>query len=70
MTGLSTRTVKRAEGAESRTPSSEAIGKIRTAFESAGVEFTNGDAPGVSLRRAGSKAASIRIEDLNAGNDE
>jgi hypothetical protein len=70
MTGLSTMTVKRAEGAGRPAASSEAIGKIRTAFESAGVEFTNGDAPGVRLRIAGSTAASIPIEDLNAENDE
>ena len=31
----------------------DAVAAIRTALESAGVEFTNGDAPGVRLRSAG-----------------
>jgi transcriptional regulator with XRE-family HTH domain len=29
---------------------------IRTALETAGVEFTNGDAPGVRLRKTGDRA--------------
>jgi predicted transcriptional regulator len=44
--------------------------KIRSALESAGVEFTNGDAPGVKLHKAGARVATIPIEDLNAENDE
>jgi transcriptional regulator with XRE-family HTH domain len=46
------------------------IAAIRAALESAGVEFTNGNAPGVKLHKAGAKVASIPIEDLNAENDE
>lgn len=35
-----------------RTPQPRTLAAIRTALEAAGVEFTNGDAPGVRLRRA------------------
>ena len=42
------------------------------ALESAGVIFVdeNGEGPGVMRRKAGSKAASIPLEDLNVENDE
>ena len=45
---------------------------VRRALESAGVEFTDGDEPGVKLRKAprGDPAASIPVADLNASNDE
>jgi hypothetical protein len=33
-----------------RTPLAANLAAIRTALEAAGVEFTNGDAPGVRLR--------------------
>ena len=46
------------------------IAAIRAALESAGVEFTNGNAPGVKLHKAGARIATIPIEDLNAENDE
>ena len=51
------------------------IAKLRAALETAGVEFIaeNGGGAGVRLRRsagAGTKAASIPIEDFNAENDE
>ena len=42
---------------------------IRSALEAAGVEFTNGDQPGVRLRKQHGPA-SITAEDLNASNDE
>jgi len=42
------RTIQRFEAGE-RTP--KALREIRTALESAGVEFTNGDEPGVKLRK-------------------
>jgi transcriptional regulator with XRE-family HTH domain len=35
-----------------RSVSAEALATIRAALESAGVEFTNGDQPGVRLKRA------------------
>ncbi len=46
---------------------------IRAALESAGVEFTNGEAPGVRLRKPVAKSdrsAAIPIENLTAENDE
>ena len=53
-----------------RSPHPRTLGAIKTALESAGVEFTNGNAPGVKLHKAGARAASIPIEDLNAENCE
>ena len=38
---------------EARQPYARTLAAIRTALEAAGVEFTNGDAPGVRLRPAG-----------------
>ncbi len=48
------------------------VAAVRAALEAAGVEFTNGDQPGVKLRKAphGDLAASIKVEDLTAENDE
>ena len=43
---------------------------VRRCLEAAGVEFTNGDAPGVKLHKPGARVASIPLEDLNAENDE
>lgn len=40
-----------------RNPHPRTLAAIRTALEAAGVEFTNGDAPGVRLRRAGGPVA-------------
>lgn len=50
---VSTMTVKRAEGTGKPAASAAAVEAIRAALESAGVEFTNGEAPGVRLRPAG-----------------
>jgi len=50
--GLSLPTIKRYEAAIAKV-SDEAIDKITAAIEAAGVEFTNGDEPGVKLRRKG-----------------
>ena len=36
-----------------RTVSAEAVAAIRAALEAAGVEFTNGEQPGVRLRKVG-----------------
>jgi hypothetical protein len=49
------------------------VATVIAALEAAGVEFTNGDAPGVRLRKskpASAAAAFIPLEDLNAENDE
>jgi hypothetical protein len=40
---------------------------IQRAFERAGIEFTNGGAPGVRLRPP---PRAVSIQDLNASNDE
>ena len=53
-----------------RSVSAEAIAAIRAALESAGVEFTDGNAPGVNLHKAGTRVTTIPLEDLNAENDE
>jgi transcriptional regulator with XRE-family HTH domain len=44
--------------------------KLRQALEAAGVEFTNGDQPGVRLKARPSGPSSIPPEELNASNDE
>jgi transcriptional regulator with XRE-family HTH domain len=55
-----------------RLPTVNNLEAIRRALESAGVEFTNGDAPGVKLRKGpiGNPSAAIPVRDLNASNDE
>jgi transcriptional regulator with XRE-family HTH domain len=50
-TGLSLPTIRRAESEREVSVSADAIEAIRTALEAAGVEFTNGDQPGVRLRK-------------------
>jgi hypothetical protein len=67
-------TVRRAELVDGEPSMTEANKEaVRRALESAGVAFTNGNEPGVKLRRTPkgmSQAASIPVEDLNASNDE
>jgi transcriptional regulator with XRE-family HTH domain len=49
------------------------LSAIRHALESAGIDFTNGDQPGVRLRKSGARgdpAKSIPIENLTSENDE
>jgi len=48
------------------------VAAIRAVLESAGIEFTNGDEPGVKLRQTprSDPAASIPIEKLTSENDE
>ncbi len=43
-------TVKRVETPDSEHVSDEVRGKLKATLEAAGVEFTNGDAPGVRLK--------------------
>ena len=51
--GITGNTVGKAEGAyPGKPPTPEQLAEIRTVLEAAGVEFTNGDAPGVRLRKA------------------
>ena len=54
-TGLSLPTIKRAESDRDVSVSAEAIAAIRRTLEAAGVEFTNGDEPGVKLRAKGKR---------------
>jgi transcriptional regulator with XRE-family HTH domain len=49
-TGLSMPTIKRAESERVVPISDDSIAAIRAALEAAGVEFTNGDQPGVRLK--------------------
>jgi DNA-binding XRE family transcriptional regulator len=48
------------------------VAAVRAVLESAGIEFINGDEPGVKLRKTprGDAAASIPIEKLTSENDE
>ena len=68
--GVSVETIKRLERMEG--PLSETrvatVNAIQGALEKAGVEFTNGDQPGVRLRK--SSGGSIPVEELNAANDD
>jgi len=49
--GVPKRTVARLELGQAA-PQQRTLSAIRAALEAAGVEFTNGDAPGVRLRKA------------------
>jgi transcriptional regulator with XRE-family HTH domain len=49
--GLSLPTVQRAESDGMAPVSEDARQKLRAALEAAGVEFTNGNAPGVRLKK-------------------
>lgn len=53
LAGVSVITLKRAEGSAKPAASEEAVAAIRAALEQAGVDFTNGDSPGVRLRARG-----------------
>ena len=57
MAGVSSMTVKRAEGSGSPPASSAAVAAIRKSLEKVGVEFIaeNGGGPGVRLRKRQSK---------------
>jgi len=66
--GVSHDTIVRLEGGQPL--KDRTVAAIRAALESAGVEFTNGDAPGVRLHKPGARVASIPLEDLDAENDE
>jgi transcriptional regulator with XRE-family HTH domain len=58
--GVSVPTVKRLEAMAGLLGGrAETAYKLRTALESAGIEFTNGDQPGVRLRRSGRKTGKF-----------
>ena len=62
-------TVRRAESTD-RTPTLLAnnLDAIRRALEAAGVEFTNGDEPGVKLKRRGELDRGLRPNQLTSEN--
>jgi transcriptional regulator with XRE-family HTH domain len=67
--GVSGNTVGKAEGAyPGSPPTPEQLAAIQEALEAAGVEFTNGDEPGVKLRRPAAEGG-IPPDQLNAEND-
>lgn len=68
--GVTANTVTRIENGSDAKQST--VAALRFALESAGVEFTNGDAPGVKLRKGpvGNPSASIPIEKLTSENDD
>ena len=68
--GVSIPTVRRLEAMDGELRGrAETAERLRAALEAAGVEFTNGDAPGVRLRRLGPPDESLRPDQLNAQND-
>jgi transcriptional regulator with XRE-family HTH domain len=66
LAGVSPDTIARLERGEPLREST--LQTIQRCLEAAGVEFTNGDQPGVRLR--GPQLGGMPAEDLNASNDE
>ncbi|MGJ0535573.1 hypothetical protein [Methylocystis sp.] len=67
---VSVQTLGRMEASEGPVPGMpNNIAAVRAALENAGVGLTNGEVPGVKLRKRDS-GATIPLEDLNAENDE
>jgi hypothetical protein len=67
--GITGNTVGKAEGAyPGKPPSPEQLAEIRAVLEAAGVVFTNGDEPGVKVKRI-SPQGGMEAGDLNAEND-
>jgi transcriptional regulator with XRE-family HTH domain len=60
-TGLSLPTIRRAESERKVSVSADAISAIRTALEAAGVEFTNGNQPGVRMKSYKLKDAGLDV---------
>jgi len=62
--------VRRAESVDGEPPITVyQAALIRDALERFGVEFTNGDEPGVKLKRTGPQGG-MRVSELNAENNE
>ena len=65
--GITGNTVGKAEGAyPGKPPTPEQLAEIKTVLEAAGIEFTNGDEPGVKLnattvRKANSSAPRVGL---------
>jgi len=69
-TGLSVPTIKRAEADQGIKVSDQVRDAIQRALEAAGVEFTDGDRPGVRTGRTTTGPDSIPRDELNASNDD
>jgi hypothetical protein len=69
--GISISTIKRLEAEDRPGPLGgrrETAHNITEALQKGGIEFTNGDQPGVRLKAQG--RGGMSVEDLNASNDE
>jgi transcriptional regulator with XRE-family HTH domain len=67
--GVSVSTIKRMEAGDGSVRGNyDNVAAVVAALEAAGVEFTNGDQPGVRLKA--STAKSIPVDGLNASTDE
>jgi transcriptional regulator with XRE-family HTH domain len=67
--GVSVPTIKRMESGEGPVRGNyDNVAAVVAALEAAGVEFTNGDQPGVRLKAPTAK--SIPIDKLNTSNDD
>jgi transcriptional regulator with XRE-family HTH domain len=67
--GVSIPTIKRMEAGDGPVRGNyDNVAAVVAALESAGVEFTNGDQPGVRLRKV-ETSKSIPVDKLNASND-
>jgi transcriptional regulator with XRE-family HTH domain len=67
LAGVSPDTIARLERGEPLREST--LKTIQRSLEAAGVEFTNGDQPGVRLKAKG-VVGGMAVEDLNTSNDE
>jgi transcriptional regulator with XRE-family HTH domain len=67
LANVSPNTVARLERGETMQP--RTLEDIQRVLEAAGVEFTDGDAPGVKLKRTGKGDEGLRPDQLTAEND-
>jgi hypothetical protein len=66
---ISVPTLRRMEASEGpATGLRNNVAAVRRALEAAGVEFTNGNQPGVRMKAA--RTGGLQVEGLNASNDE
>jgi predicted transcriptional regulator len=70
--GVSLPTIKRLETIPGELAAKrDTVAAIIAAFKTAGLEFTNGNQPGIRMKAArGDSASSLLVEDLNSENDE
>jgi hypothetical protein len=66
--GVSTPTIKRLEAADGPLGGrDETVAKIRLALEGAGIEFTNGETPGVRMRRPRARLSAEELQSVIVG---